>query len=134
MRYQRIMAVALTALGLGLSGCAAALVGAGVAGGYAISQDSVKNHYDHSQSRVYRSSLTVVKKMGEVMAEDSKKGLIRARVKEADVTITVKPLTSKTVELEVQARNKFKMPAIDIAQEVYNEIDDRLGFKKQAFQ
>ena len=116
----------LFAASFAFSGCAAVLLGAGAAGGYALSKDSVKNHFDLSQDRVYKTSLGVVKEMGQVTLEDGKNGKIQAKVKEADITITVKPLTKKTVELKVSGRNKFKMPAVDVAQEVYTKIVERL--------
>lgn len=113
-------------LALAFSGCAAVLVGAGVAGGYAISKDSVKDHFDISKDRVFKTSLSVAKDMGQVTLEDSKNGLIKAQAKEVDITITVKQLTKKTVELKVKGRNKFKMPAVDVAQEVYTKIVEKL--------
>ena len=117
----------LFAASFAFSGCGAAvLLGAGAAGGYALSKDSVKNHFDLSKDRVYKTSLGVVKEMGQVTLEDGKNGKIQAKVKEADITITVKPLTKKTVELKVSGRNKFKMPAVDVAQEVYTKIVERL--------
>ena len=109
---------------LGLSGCPLFLVGAGVAGGYAIGKDSIKNTYELPMAKVYRQSLTVAKQLGSVTLEDEHHGKIQATVGEATVTITVKQLTKKTVELQVKARNV--MPKIEIAQEVYNKINERL--------
>ena len=123
---RKLLCVLMLAATLGFSGCAAVLIGAGAAGGYALSKDSVKIHFDLSKDRIYKTSLGVTKDMGQVMLEDQKNGKIQAKVKEADITITVKPLTKKTVELKVQGRNKFKMPAVDVAQEVYNKIAERL--------
>lgn len=127
METKKLLAALLVAAGsLALSGCPVVLVGAGVAGGYAISEDSVKSHFDLSQGRVFDRSLKVLKEMGQVTEQDEKNGLIKGKVKDVDVTVTVQPVTKKTVELEVKARNKFKMPAVDVAQEVYNKIDERL--------
>ena len=123
---RKIFGMILLVASLGFSGCAAVLLGAGAAGGYALSKDSVKNNFDMSKDRVYKQSLGVAKEMGQVTSEDSKNGRIEAKVKEIDVVITVKPLTKKTVELKVSGRNKFKMPAVDVAQEVYTKIVERL--------
>ena len=123
---KKFLGALLLAASLGFSGCAAVLLGAGAAGGYALSKDSVKNNFDLSKDRVYKTSLSVVKEMGQITLEDQKNGKIQAKVREADITITVKPLTKKTVELKVQGRNKFKMPAVDVAQEIYNKIAERL--------
>lgn len=112
----------LAAASLVVSGCAALLVGAGVAGGYAISKDSVKNVFDLPKDLVFDQSLSVVKEMGLVKVEDRAHGLIKADVQDAQITITVKPLTRKTVELKVRGRNQFWMPKVDAAQDVYSKI------------
>jgi len=122
--WLRLIAL-LVCLCLGTSGCAVLLLGAGAAGGYAIGKDSVKNHYDLSQDRVFRQALGAVKEVGQILEEDSAHGVIRAMVRETSVTITVKPLTKKTVELKVKAR-KALMPDIEVAQQIYNKIDSRL--------
>jgi hypothetical protein len=123
-RAVRSLIVGLVALPL--SGCAAVLVGAGAAGGYAISKDSVRNHFDLSSSHVFRVSRDVVREMGLVTTEDERHGLIKAQVEGANVTITVKPVSEKTVELKVKARNDLLMPKIDVAQSVYNKIAEKL--------
>lgn len=108
------------------SGCALFLIGAGAAGGYAVSRDSVINHFDKPKAHVFRRSAAVIKEMGgEITIEDESNGLLRAHLHEATVTITVKPLTKKTVELKVKAR-KTGMPAVAVAQEVYDKILPRL--------
>ena len=121
---KKLWVVALAAASMGLSGCALLLVGAGAAGGYAVGKDSVKNNYDMSMEHVYRVSLDVAKQMGHVMEEDASHGIIRATVSDANVTITVKQLTRKTVELKVKARKI--MPKMDVAQEIYYKIAQRL--------
>lgn len=116
----------LTAGSLGLSGCAVLWLGAGAAGGYAIGKDSVRNQFDLSKEFVYQQSLAVSKQMGLVTLEDAAHGQIRLKIGDTNVTITVKPLTKKTVELNVKARNQLLMPQVDVAQAVYNQIIERL--------
>ena len=111
-------------LSLNLSGCVLLLLGAGAAGGYAASKDAVTNHYDLPQDTVFRHALAVAKEMGNITLEDPKHGVIKATIQEANVTITVKPITSRTVELQVKARNV--MPKVETAQEVYGRIVKRL--------
>ena len=125
MGSKKSLIAVLIGLCLGGSGCALLLVSAGAAGGYAMSKDSVKNHYDLSQDRVFRAALVATKELGQISEEDSAHGIIRAKVGETSVTITVKPITKKTVELKVKAR-KTLMPDIEIAQQVYNKINSRL--------
>lgn len=126
MDLRKVLGILVVAASFTISGCAAVLVGAGVAGGYAIGKDSVKNHFDMPRDRVFRESLSVAKEMGRITLEDAKNGKIQADVKDVDITITVRQLTKKTVELKVKGRNKYKMPAVDVAQEVYNKIAENL--------
>ena len=123
-RGPRRLAAALTVASLGLSGCALLLVGAGAAGGYAISKDSVRNIFDLPRDRVYAQSLSVARDMGMVTLEDHARGLIEAEVQEVHVTITVRPVSRRSVELKVKARNL--MPKIDTAQAIYTRILERL--------
>jgi len=115
----------LAVLAVGLSGCAALLVGAGAAGGYAVGRDSITNHFDLSQGHVYGVSRSVVKQMGLVTMEDERRGRFQADVDGATVTVTVTPVSEKTVKLKVKAR-KFLMPKLSVAQDVYNRILERL--------
>lgn len=126
MAYQRGVVVLLVVMLLGSSGCAAVLIGAGAAGGYALSKDSVKNQFDLPKGRVYKSSVAALKEMGQVTLQDSKSGVVEGKIGDADITITVKQLTEKTVELEVKARDKVLIPKVDVAQKVYNKIAERL--------
>ena len=118
--------VALAITSLGLCGCPVVLVGAGAAAGYAISKDSVRNTFDLAPQTVYQRSLTVANDMGLVTLQDEKHRMIKVKIQDATVTITVKPLTRRSVELKVQARNSFLMPQIDTAQAVYNKIIEGL--------
>ena len=111
---------------LGVSSCALLLVGAGVAGGYAISKDSVRNVFDLPKEQIFGESLTVAREAGAVTLEDRAHGRIKAEVQGVTVTGTVKPLTKRTVELKVTGRSHLLMPKVDVAQEVYNKIAERL--------
>ena len=126
MRPQRWHILALSFALLGTSGCALALVGAGVAGGYAISKDGVRNTFDRSKDDVYRESLAVANEVGLVTSEDPRKGELKVRVENTNVVIRVKRLTSHAVELKVSARNQVLMPDLDVAQNVYNRIFERI--------
>ncbi|MBI4342055.1 MAG: DUF3568 family protein [Candidatus Omnitrophica bacterium] len=126
MKTKQVSIAMLLAASLGLSGCAVLLVGAGVAGGYAISKDSVRNVFDLPKHVVYDRSLEVVKELGTVTLEDRVHGQIKAQVQDVNVTITVKPLTKKSVQLIVRGRSDLWMPKVDTAQEVYSKIIERL--------
>ena len=126
MRARARTIVGLTALLMSLSGCALFLVGAGVAGGYAISKDSVRNVFDLSGSQLYDKSLAVAKELGAVTLEDHVHRLIKANVEGVNITISIKQLTKRTVELRVQGRNRWLMPKVDVAQAVYSKIIEGL--------
>lgn len=107
-------------------GCAPILIGAGAIGGYAISKDSVTNSYDLSFDHVYQVSREVVEKVGLITQEDAKRGLIKATVPGANVSVTLKRLTARTVQLKVKARNDVFLPKIEVAQSIYNQIAEKL--------
>jgi hypothetical protein len=117
----------LAAALIGASGCAVLLVGAGAAGGYAISKDSVKNNFDLPESHVFRVARDVIADEGLITEEDEKRGKLKATVEGAKVTIAVKPLTRRTVELKVAARDSTQLlPKVDVAQVIYTKILERL--------
>ena len=117
----------LGTLAVALSGCAALLVGAGAAGGYALSRDSIRNTFDLPQSRVFYVSREVFGELGFVTVEDATRGLLKGAVNGAQITITVKPVTEKAVELKVRARNAFWLPRLETAERIYNRVLKQLG-------
>ncbi len=126
MRRALIQAGLLAWLAVNLSGCALLLVGAGAAGGYAISRDAIQNDFNLSASRVYRVSLDTAYAMGLVSAEHEAQGLINATIQEAKVTITVTRISERMTQLKVRARSRFLFPKIEVAQGVYNRIIKQL--------
>ena len=109
-----------------LCGCSLVLVGAAAAGGYALSNDSVKRVYEASPGHVYDTGLAALNDMGMVVLEDREHGLLKGEVGDVNVTVTVKPLTARTSELHVNARTTHLMPSLDIAKELCKKIDERL--------
>jgi len=85
----------------------------------------VKNNFDLPKDHVYARSLEVAKKMGAITLEDRKNGVIEAEIEEADVKITVKQVTRKSVELKVKARDKVLVPKVEVAQKVYTKIIEK---------
>ena len=128
MVSRTLSVVALAVASLGLCGCPLLWLGAGVAGGYAIGTDSVSNQFALSKEKLFRHSAVVARRMGMVTVEDDARGVIQLKVGEADVTITITPLTDKTVGLTVKARNPLLMPQVAVAQRVYNAIAQRLWY------
>lgn len=125
MKKWHLVEMLLALACLGLSGCAVFLVGAGAAGGYALSKDSVKNNFDLPRERVFSRGLDVAKQMGTVTLEDRKNGIIEAEIEGAVVKITVKQVTRESVELKVKARDKFLVPKVEVAQKVYTKMIEK---------
>ncbi len=116
----------LLAVAMGLAGCAPVLIGAGAVGGYAASKDSVIDHFDQSPARVFAQALRVAHEMGAVTLQDEEHGRIEADLNGIKVTISVTPITDKTVQLKIKARNKFFLPKVSVAQDVYAAITEDL--------
>ena len=113
----------LIALSLFLSGCAVCLLGAGAAGGYALSKDYIQGEYDKNFESVYGASLKISEMMGVVESKFSNPSLaiIKARVDNAKVMIYIERLTQNTLRLKVKSRKNL-MPDTELAQRVYNKI------------
>ena len=126
MRRSASFVALLASAVIGLSGCALLLVGAGAAGGYAISRDTVRNLFDLPPDTVFQVSRDVVAQEGVITVEDARNGVIKATTPGANVTVTVKPVTKRTVELKVKARDNMLFPKIDIAQDIYTKILSKL--------
>ena len=110
-----------------LSGCAAVLVGAGAAGGYAIGPDYVQGETDKDFSGIYNSALDVAGIMGVIQSKYSSPavGKIRAKVENSSLEISIERLTRHTLRLKVKSRKNL-MPNIALAQKVYNNILQRV--------
>lgn len=127
MQRSRIRHIGTAVAILAVSGgCAPVLIGAGAVGGYAISKDSISNSFDLSFGHVYHISHQTMAQVGFITQADEQRGIIKGTVPGANVTITVKRLTSRTVQLQVKARNDVLLPKIDIAQSIYNQIAEKL--------
>lgn len=104
------------------NGCALLLVGGGAAGGYAVSKDEVTGAVDAKKSKVFNAALNTAKNKGIIRLQDESHGRIDVSVNDITVKIHVDQLTEKSTQLKVEARNKYKMPKIQVAQDVYTDI------------
>ena len=117
--------VVAVALCLSLTGCAAVLIGAGVAGGFAISKDTAKLERDTSYRRAWSASLDVIEDMGVVESHDKTAGTIEATVQGAKINATVSQLTDSTVQVTVKARKNL-LPKINLAMDIVNRIGKKI--------
>lgn len=106
------------------SGCAAVLIGAGVAGGVAISEDTAKLESDTSYTRAWKVTYDTLKEMGAINSQDKDAGKIEANVQDSKIEARVIPVTSKTVRIEVKARKNL-LPNMDLAMTIVNKIHSK---------
>ncbi len=114
-----LMAVLLTGYG-----CAAVLIGAGVAGGVAISEDTAKLEVDTSFNRAWSVTYDTIKKMGAINTQDKTSGKIEANVDDIKIEAKVIPITAQTVRIEVKARKNL-LPKMDMAMNIINRINSK---------
>ena len=109
------------------SGCALFLIGAGVAGGIAISEDEIEGAVEKPFDRAYQASREVFVKEGFIKQEDRPHGTMEGEVGKSDVKITVSQATEKSVKIRVKARKDYKVvPDLNLANELYNQINQKL--------
>ncbi len=120
------LALVITAMisGAALYGCAAVLVGAGVAGGIAISEDTAKLEADTTYDRAWGITSGVLKDMGAITSSDKESGKIEAVIQESKVEAKVIPLTSRTVRIEIKVRKNL-LPNMDLAMRIINRINSK---------
>ncbi|MBI4436856.1 MAG: DUF3568 family protein [Candidatus Omnitrophica bacterium] len=103
---------------LTLSGCAALLIGTGVLGGVAISEDTVRSEVDTEYDRAWATTLNELEKMGgEFTVKDKVRGVIEVKVRASNIHIEVDRLTPKTIRLTVKSRKRL-LPNIKLAHEI----------------
>ena len=108
-------------------GCPLFLLGAGAAGGYAVSKDTIEGLVEKPMDRVWRASRDVIMYEGFIRSEDKAHGKLEAEVKKSEVNIEVKQVTQRTVRIRVKARTGYKLlPKPDLANEIYNKIYQRI--------
>jgi len=109
------------------TGCALFLVGAGAAGGIAISKDTIEGHFDKKLDQVWRTSREVLMQEGFIRLEDRAHGYLESEVRKSEVKIEILQVSEKTVRIRVKARKGLKLlPHPDLANELYNKIFHKL--------
>lgn len=105
-------------------GCIPFIVGGtvGALGGYAVSKDAIQGETDKSYSSIWNSALTVSRIRGTIKQEDNARGYIELETDSSRVWIRLVRLTRASTRLRVSARNKFRLPNIDLAQDIFTKI------------
>jgi len=107
------------------SGCAAMLIGAGVAGGLVISEDAAKFNVDKDFNHAWAASHQVLSKEGKITSEDKTAGKMEAAVGDSRVVVFVKAITRRSTSVEVKARKNL-LPHVALSAEISRKIQERL--------
>ena len=106
-----------------LSGCVVLAVGAGAAGGYAISRDTIEGFTDKDSTVVWQAAQEVLKKQGMIELADKTAGKIQARIEDSEVKFETEQVTTKSVRIRVRARKFWNaFPDMHLAQRIYTLI------------
>jgi hypothetical protein len=107
-----------------ISGCVPLIIGGavGAVGGYAISKDTIQGDTDKPYDSLWNSALIVCKNRGIVREEDSLRGYIQADIENSRVVIRLIRLTQESNRIKIQARNKYRFPNLNLAQDLFVKI------------
>lgn len=109
------------------SNCAIFLIGGGVAGGVAISKDTIEGNLDKKYDVVWKAAREVIIQEGFIRVEDKEHGLLDAEVRKSQVQVAVRQLTAGTVQIHVKARKGYKLiPDVKLSNELYNKISQKI--------
>lgn len=124
---KKFLSAALSFLLVTSSGCVYLIVGGvGALGGYIVSPDTVEGIIsDRDYEAVWDSSVEVVSLIGVILERSDDAGMLLAKVQGNKVTVTVTPMSTKTIKLSIKARKAF-LPKITVAQDVYIKIVSHL--------
>ncbi|MCM8773538.1 MAG: DUF3568 domain-containing protein [Candidatus Omnitrophica bacterium] len=103
-------------------GCTPLLVGTGVVTGYVLSNDSATGFLTASYRDVWDASIgKLEERKVEIIKTVESKGLIKAKLSDADITIKIYTIKPDIQKLRVSSR-KYLLPKPNIAQEIFFAI------------
>lgn len=112
-----------------MSGCAVLMIGtAGVAGGYAVSNDGIEGIKDLKYEKVWKAGEAVLSQQGRVEKRDEKHGTLIARIQDSTVRFELIQATPKSIIVRVRARRWRNMfPDMKLARRVYSMVGNESG-------
>jgi hypothetical protein len=106
----------------GLCGCVPVfLMAVGGVGVYAISKDTIQGDTDAPYEALWDAAMKVARIRGTLLNEDFSRGYIEIDAKPNKIWIQFVRVTATATKIRVSAR-KYKLPNIDLAQEVFIKI------------
>lgn len=119
--------LALVVLPFLFSGCVVLALGAGAAGGYAITKDEIEGFTDRSMEKTWQAAWKVLNQEGVVEMADKEKGKIEALVDESKINFEVEQVSPKSARYRVKARKAMNLfPDMKLAQNLYQKITKEL--------
>ncbi|MDD5561762.1 MAG: AsmA family protein [Candidatus Omnitrophica bacterium] len=90
-----------------------------------IGRDSAQQDFISTFDNVYRRSLEVLKRKGNLTREDKLRGVISATINSTQITVKIKKKTGSKTQVIISAR-KYLLPKPEIAGGVLYEISEKL--------
>ena len=105
------------------SGCIVLALGAGAAGGYAISKDEIEGFSDRSLEQTWRAAWKIFNQEGVVEMANKESAKIEALINESKVNFSAEQVSPKSVRFTIQARKSMNLfPDIKLAQNLYQKM------------
>jgi hypothetical protein len=108
------------------TGCIPILIGAGAAGGYALSNDAAEGKVSVEYRVLWDLCLdTLEEKEAEILVINQARGYIKAVVSEHAVSVRINSIDKDYQKLKIAARRNY-MPKPHFAQKIFFEVVDQL--------
>jgi head-tail adaptor len=122
MKRLTVLLLLIPFLAVGLSGCVPVfLMAVGGVGVYATSKDTIQGDTDTPYEALWDAAMKVARIRGTILQEDFNRGYIEVDAKPNKIWIRFERVTAAATKIKVSAR-KYKLPNIDLAQEVFIKI------------
>lgn len=125
----RNLGIAVLLLGaLLFSGCVVLALGAGAAGGYAISRDEIEGFSERSLDQTWRAAYELFNRDGAVESADKERAKIEAIINESKVNFSAEQVSPRSVRFVIQARRNMNLfPDIKLAQSLHQKMMKELS-------
>lgn len=110
------------------SGCVVLALGAGAAGGYAISKDEIEGFSEQSLDQTWRTAYELFNRDGAVASADKERAKIEAIISDSKVHFSAEQVSPRSVRFVIQARKNMNLfPDIKLAQSLHQKMMKELS-------